>query len=38
MDVVIGGDFADQRGRNVVFAPETPQRGEDRLDVAPAAA
>ena len=38
MDVVIDGGFADERRRNVVFAPETPQRGEDCLDVAPAAA
>ncbi len=38
MDVVIDGGFANQRRRNVVFAPETPQHGEDRLDVAPAAA
>ncbi len=38
MDVVIDGGFANERGRNVVLAPETPQRGEDRLDVAPAAA
>ena len=38
MDLVIDGGFADERRRNVVFAPETPQRGEDCLDVAPAAA
>ena len=38
IDVVVDGGFADQRRRNVVLAPETPQRGEDRLDVAPAAA